>query len=148
MRLVSQKPYGCKAPGCTKRYTNPISLRKHFKKVHETNDYGTINASEQPCPCIWGVIHTRARTSFWASWGVYWLGFNIFNEMCSIETSLQNISLLIRKDVLLPLYYNYIPRCVFVLCVPKEVQYISTKKMYIILLSKYFMFAILLTIDM
>ena len=137
-------------------------------KKHETNNYATINASEQPCPCIWGVIHTRARTSFWASWGVYWLGFNIFNEMCSIETSLQNISLLIRKDVLLPLYfqklksthfwydytiplwYNYIPRCVFVLCVPKEVQYISTKKMYktIILLSKYFMFAILLTVDM
>lgn len=26
-----QKPYGCQLPGCTKRYTDPSSLRKHVK---------------------------------------------------------------------------------------------------------------------
>lgn len=31
---VSQKPYVCKIPGCTKRYTDPSSLRKHVKTVH------------------------------------------------------------------------------------------------------------------
>jgi hypothetical protein len=30
----SQKPYICKIPGCTKRYTDPSSLRKHVKTVH------------------------------------------------------------------------------------------------------------------
>lgn len=30
----SQKPYVCKIPGCTKRYTDPSSLRKHVKTVH------------------------------------------------------------------------------------------------------------------
>lgn len=29
-----QKPYACKIPGCTKRYTDPSSLRKHVKTVH------------------------------------------------------------------------------------------------------------------
>ncbi|KAG6923137.1 GLI family zinc finger 1, partial [Chelydra serpentina] len=28
------KPYVCKIPGCTKRYTDPSSLRKHVKTVH------------------------------------------------------------------------------------------------------------------
>ncbi|KAM6233450.1 LOW QUALITY PROTEIN: zinc finger protein GLI1 [Porphyrio hochstetteri] len=28
------KPYVCKLPGCTKRYTDPSSLRKHVKTVH------------------------------------------------------------------------------------------------------------------
>ena len=32
--LYSQKPYVCKIPGCTKRYTDPSSLRKHVKTVH------------------------------------------------------------------------------------------------------------------
>ena len=32
--FVSQKPYACKIPGCTKRYTDPSSLRKHVKTVH------------------------------------------------------------------------------------------------------------------
>ena len=26
-----QKPYACSVPGCNKRYTDPSSLRKHFK---------------------------------------------------------------------------------------------------------------------
>lgn len=26
-----QKPYGCQVPGCSKRYTDPSSLRKHVK---------------------------------------------------------------------------------------------------------------------
>lgn len=32
--LFLQKPYVCKIPGCTKRYTDPSSLRKHVKTVH------------------------------------------------------------------------------------------------------------------
>lgn len=32
--LPPQKPYICKIPGCTKRYTDPSSLRKHVKTVH------------------------------------------------------------------------------------------------------------------
>lgn len=32
--VPSQKPYVCKIPGCTKRYTDPSSLRKHVKTVH------------------------------------------------------------------------------------------------------------------
>lgn len=33
------KPYSCKAPGCSKRYTDPSSLRKHVKAYkHFTND--------------------------------------------------------------------------------------------------------------
>ena len=34
-----QKPYVCKAPGCTKRYTDPSSLRKHVKTVHGVDFY-------------------------------------------------------------------------------------------------------------
>jgi hypothetical protein len=34
-----QKPYACKAPGCTKRYTDPSSLRKHVKTVHGQEFY-------------------------------------------------------------------------------------------------------------
>uniref|UniRef100_A0A8C2Q627 C2H2-type domain-containing protein n=1 Tax=Cyprinus carpio TaxID=7962 RepID=A0A8C2Q627_CYPCA len=33
-QCVSLKPYVCKIPGCTKRYTDPSSLRKHVKTVH------------------------------------------------------------------------------------------------------------------
>lgn len=33
-RFFPQKPYICKIPGCTKRYTDPSSLRKHVKTVH------------------------------------------------------------------------------------------------------------------
>ncbi|XP_035760348.1 zinc finger protein GLI1 [Neolamprologus brichardi] len=31
---LTKKPYVCKIPGCTKRYTDPSSLRKHVKTVH------------------------------------------------------------------------------------------------------------------
>lgn len=34
LSLYLQKPYVCKFPGCTKRYTDPSSLRKHVKTVH------------------------------------------------------------------------------------------------------------------
>lgn len=34
VRSFAQKPYVCKIPGCTKRYTDPSSLRKHVKTVH------------------------------------------------------------------------------------------------------------------
>ena len=37
--LFPQKPYVCKAPGCTKRYTDPSSLRKHVKTVHGVDFY-------------------------------------------------------------------------------------------------------------
>ena len=36
-----QKPYICKAPGCTKRYTDPSSLRKHVKTVHGADFYAS-----------------------------------------------------------------------------------------------------------
>ena len=36
-----QKPYVCKAPGCTKRYTDPSSLRKHVKTVHGAEFYAS-----------------------------------------------------------------------------------------------------------
>lgn len=39
--LFVQKPYVCKAPGCTKRYTDPSSLRKHVKTVHGAEFYAT-----------------------------------------------------------------------------------------------------------
>ena len=32
--LLFQKPYACQYPGCTKRYTDPSSLRKHVKGGH------------------------------------------------------------------------------------------------------------------
>ena len=38
--MVSQKPYICKVPGCTKRYTDPSSLRKHIKTVHGPEYFG------------------------------------------------------------------------------------------------------------
>ena len=39
--LFLQKPYACKAPGCTKRYTDPSSLRKHVKTVHGAEFYAS-----------------------------------------------------------------------------------------------------------
>lgn len=32
-----QKPYACQIPGCSKRYTDPSSLRKHVK-AHSTKE--------------------------------------------------------------------------------------------------------------
>lgn len=37
--VLVQKPYVCKAPDCTKRYTDPSSLRKHVKTVHGPEFY-------------------------------------------------------------------------------------------------------------
>ena len=39
--IFLQKPYACKAPGCTKRYTDPSSLRKHVKTVHGADFYAS-----------------------------------------------------------------------------------------------------------
>ncbi|KAK7076262.1 hypothetical protein SK128_003312 [Halocaridina rubra] len=39
--LEEEKPYVCKAPGCTKRYTDPSSLRKHVKTVHGADFYAS-----------------------------------------------------------------------------------------------------------
>lgn len=41
MFSLFQKPYVCKAPGCTKRYTDPSSLRKHVKTVHGAEFYAS-----------------------------------------------------------------------------------------------------------
>ena len=38
-KYLLQKPYACHAPGCTKRYTDPSSLRKHVKTVHGADFY-------------------------------------------------------------------------------------------------------------
>lgn len=58
--LSLQKPYACKAPGCTKRYTDPSSLRKHVKTVHGAEFYASKrhkgeqhfdnDSSTQPAP--------------------------------------------------------------------------------------------------
>lgn len=47
---VLQKPYVCKAPGCTKRYTDPSSLRKHVKTVHGAEFYATKKHKGQDGP--------------------------------------------------------------------------------------------------
>uniref|UniRef100_A0A8W7PQR4 C2H2-type domain-containing protein n=1 Tax=Anopheles coluzzii TaxID=1518534 RepID=A0A8W7PQR4_ANOCL len=39
IKIERTKPYVCKAPGCTKRYTDPSSLRKHVKTVHGAEFY-------------------------------------------------------------------------------------------------------------
>ena len=40
-KKLLQKPYACRAPGCTKRYTDPSSLRKHVKTVHGADFYAS-----------------------------------------------------------------------------------------------------------
>ena len=49
-RILSllQKPYACKAPGCTKRYTDPSSLRKHVKTVHGAEFYASKRHKGEP----------------------------------------------------------------------------------------------------
>lgn len=39
MNLPFQKPYVCRVGDCTKRYTDPSSLRKHVKTVHGEHCY-------------------------------------------------------------------------------------------------------------
>lgn len=36
---IFQKPYACEIDGCSKRYTDPSSLRKHVKTVHGAEFY-------------------------------------------------------------------------------------------------------------
>lgn len=45
-----QKPYMCKVPGCTKRYTDPSSLRKHVKTVHGAEAYANKKHKGEPGP--------------------------------------------------------------------------------------------------
>ena len=44
-----QKPYMCKAPGCTKCYTDPSSLRKHVKTVHGADFYASKKHKGSEC---------------------------------------------------------------------------------------------------
>lgn len=44
-----QKPYVCKAEGCTKRYTDPSSLRKHVKTVHGAEFYAKKKHKGEDC---------------------------------------------------------------------------------------------------
>lgn len=44
-----QKPYACKAAGCTKRYTDPSSLRKHVKTVHGPEFYANKKHKGDGC---------------------------------------------------------------------------------------------------
>lgn len=37
VHFLFQKPYACQIPGCTKRYTDPSSLRKHVK-IHSAKE--------------------------------------------------------------------------------------------------------------
>ncbi|KAK2907769.1 hypothetical protein Q8A73_008842 [Channa argus] len=42
------KPYACQIPGCTKRYTDPSSLRKHVK-IHTAKEQ-QVRRKLRPCP--------------------------------------------------------------------------------------------------
>ncbi len=48
--MYFQKPYVCKIPGCTKRYTDPSSLRKHVKTVHGPEVYANKKHKGDPGP--------------------------------------------------------------------------------------------------
>ena len=39
------RPHACRVPGCEKRYTDPGSLRKHIKTVHEGHPHPKRAAS-------------------------------------------------------------------------------------------------------
>ena len=47
--FLSQKPYACKASGCTKRYTDPSSLRKHVKTMHWPEFYANKKHKGDGC---------------------------------------------------------------------------------------------------
>lgn len=51
-----QKPYVCKIPGCTKRYTDPSSLRKHVKTVHGPEAHITKKHRGDTGPCPPGSV--------------------------------------------------------------------------------------------
>lgn len=73
-----QKPYACQIPGCSKRYTDPSSLRKHVKahsakeqqvrkKVGdhkhshipaETSNPSHLSSISTPCLCAQHSLHT------------------------------------------------------------------------------------------
>jgi len=44
-----QKPYVCKARGCSKCYTDPSSLRKHVKTVHGADFYANKKHKGNEC---------------------------------------------------------------------------------------------------
>lgn len=46
--FFEQKPYVCNVPGCTKRYTDPSSLRKHVKTVHGAECYANKRHKATP----------------------------------------------------------------------------------------------------
>lgn len=46
--LSSQKPYVCGEENCTKRYTDPSSLRKHIKTVHGEHCYANKKHKGMP----------------------------------------------------------------------------------------------------
>lgn len=45
--LMLQKPYACQIPGCSKRYTDPSSLRKHVK-AHSAKEQQVRKKVRQP----------------------------------------------------------------------------------------------------
>lgn len=45
---ITQKPYACTHPGCTKRYTDPSSLRKHAKTHLQRKKVGHWTLSHNP----------------------------------------------------------------------------------------------------
>lgn len=46
MNVHFQKPYACQLPGCTKRYTDPSSLRKHVKN-HAVKNQGKKKVTKE-----------------------------------------------------------------------------------------------------
>lgn len=47
--LMFQKPYACQIPGCSKRYTDPSSLRKHVK-AHSAKEQQVRKKVSGLCP--------------------------------------------------------------------------------------------------
>ena len=59
-----QKPYVCKVPGCTKRYTDPSSLRKHTKTVHGEHAIKRVCFKSHQ----WGVKTARVNIMSFKNW--------------------------------------------------------------------------------
>lgn len=74
----SQKPYACQIPGCTKRYTDPSSLRKHVK-AHSAKGLQEREVKVTTAMLFWHVGHL-AESRMWLLLGSPALETNIFNK--------------------------------------------------------------------
>lgn len=66
--VLLQKPYACQVPGCPKRYTDPSSLRKHFKqhangKMPQANSSGKVLLKSVLLKCLSHISKCRKLPS-------------------------------------------------------------------------------------